>query len=121
MTLKSPNLKEESMAEENKAVKEAKKPKAATAGKEPKAPKEHVAKVEVKRSPKGQNTVLKLANGKKLPKYTQVKKTAEYTIWKKRNGRYSIKDKENNWVNGDKKVQILLSQGLVKISVKKAA
>ncbi len=109
------------MAEEKKAPEKTEKKSKAGATKEAKAPKEHVAKVEVKKIAKGKHTVLKLADGKKVAKYTQVKKTAEYTIWKKRNGRYSVKDKSDNWVNGDKKTQVLMSQGLIKLTVKKAA
>lgn len=100
------------MAEEKKVVKEEKKAK---------APKEHVAKVEVKKIAKGKNTVLKLADGKKVPKFTLVKKNSEYTVFKKRNGRYSVKDKNDNWVNGDQKVKVLMAQGLIKHLVKKAA
>jgi hypothetical protein len=46
-----------------------------------------------------------------------VKKTSEYTISQRRDGRYSVKDKRNNPVNGEEKVKILLAEELIKLSV----
>lgn len=43
-----------------------------------------------------------------------VKTTDEYTIIKKRNGRYGVRRKNGNWVNKDEKVKILVEEGLIK-------
>ena len=43
-----------------------------------------------------------------------IKKTAEYTIYLKANGRHAVKDAKRRWVNGDEKVAILGAEGLVK-------
>ena len=45
-----------------------------------------------------------------------VKKTAEYTVYQKRNNRYGVKGLDNKWVNADDKVKILLAEGLIKVS-----
>lgn len=45
-----------------------------------------------------------------------VKKTAEYTIYQKRNERYSVKGADKKWVNGDDKVKILLAEELIKVT-----
>ena len=47
-----------------------------------------------------------------------VKKTENYTIFKKRNGRYSIKGAKGKWINGDEKTKILSAEGLIKVAVK---
>jgi hypothetical protein len=39
------------------------------------------------------------------------KKTAEYTILKRSDGRYAVKSK-NKFINGDDKVAILIAEGL---------
>ena len=44
----------------------------------------------------------------------QAKKTAEYTIFKRRDGRYAVKGANSKWVNGDEKVSILQKEGLAK-------
>ncbi|RMG29159.1 MAG: hypothetical protein D6721_06795 [Gammaproteobacteria bacterium] len=44
-----------------------------------------------------------------------VKKSAEYTIYKKRNGRMAVKNAERKWVNGEEKVKILLAEGLIRL------
>lgn len=44
------------------------------------------------------------------------KTTGEYTIFKKRNARFAIKDKDNKYVNGEEKTRILLAEGLIKVS-----
>ncbi len=49
-----------------------------------------------------------------------VKKLDTGAIYKKRNGKYGIKNKQNKWVNGDEKVKILLAEGLIKAPVPKA-
>jgi hypothetical protein len=40
------------------------------------------------------------------------KKTAEYTILKRSDGRYAVKSSKNKFVNGDDKVAILIAEGL---------
>ena len=46
-----------------------------------------------------------------------VKKKSEFTVVKKRSGRYGVKSK-GKWVNGPDKTKILVAEGLVKQSVK---
>lgn len=48
-----------------------------------------------------------------------VKETENYTIFKKRNGRYGVRttDKMRKWINGDEKAKILSDEGLIKLSV----
>ncbi|MCB0356284.1 MAG: hypothetical protein KDD40_04715 [Bdellovibrionales bacterium] len=48
-----------------------------------------------------------------------VKKTAEYTIFKKRSGRYGVKAKNGKWVNAVEKVKILNKEGIIKAPVPK--
>jgi hypothetical protein len=43
-----------------------------------------------------------------------VKQTKEFTVVKKRSGRYGVKNAQNKWINGDEKVKILLGEGLIK-------
>ncbi len=43
-----------------------------------------------------------------------VKKTADYTIYQKRSGRYAIQGKDKQWVRGDDKTRILTDEQLVK-------
>lgn len=50
-----------------------------------------------------------------------VKKTNEYSVFKKKNGRYGVKNKSKKWVNGDEKVKILLAEGLIKAPEPKKA
>ncbi len=45
---------------------------------------------------------------------TIVKKTAEFTIFKRRDGRYSVKDNKGKAVNGDEKVTVLQAEGFLK-------
>ncbi len=40
------------------------------------------------------------------------KKTAEYTILKRSDGRYAVKSAKNKFINGDDKVAILITEGL---------
>lgn len=42
------------------------------------------------------------------------KKTAEYTIFERKDGRYAIKNATKQWVNGDDKVDILKKEKLLK-------
>lgn len=46
-----------------------------------------------------------------------VKKTSEYTISKRRDGRFSIVDASKKPVNGDDKVKILLAEDLIKVKL----
>ena len=50
-----------------------------------------------------------------------VKNTKQYTIFKKRNGRYGVKKPNGSWINGDEKVKILLDEGLIKVAEAKAS
>lgn len=49
-----------------------------------------------------------------------VTRTDEYTIYKKRNQRYAVRNKDKQWVRGDDKVAILLSHGLIQAPPPKA-
>ena len=44
----------------------------------------------------------------------KLKESKEYTIFKKRSGRYAIKGPEGTWINGADKVKILNKEGFVK-------
>ena len=46
-----------------------------------------------------------------------VKKTAEYTILKRNDGRYAVEDGNKNAVNGEDKVAILANEGLITAAV----
>lgn len=48
-----------------------------------------------------------------------VKKLKEYIIYKKRSGRYAVKDMKGKWVNGEPKRDILLAEGLIKLPAAK--
>ncbi len=48
-----------------------------------------------------------------------VKSTKDFKILKKRNGRYGVKNDKGKWINGEEKVKILSSEGLIKVSVPK--
>ena len=43
-----------------------------------------------------------------------VKKTAEYSVLERRDGRYAVKSKKGKMINGDDKVAILMAEKLVK-------
>lgn len=49
-----------------------------------------------------------------------VTRTGEYTIYKKRNQRYAVRNKSKQWVRGDDKVAILLANNLMEAPVPKA-
>ncbi len=52
----------------------------------------------------------------------QVKTTGTHLIYKKKSGRYAVKDgSSKQWVNGDDKAAILLAEGLIKRPEPKAA
>ena len=48
-----------------------------------------------------------------------VKRTAEYTIYKKRSGRHAVQNAQSVYVNGDEKQKILLAAGLIKFAAPK--
>jgi hypothetical protein len=48
-----------------------------------------------------------------------VARTNDYTIYKKRNQRYAVRNKERQWVRGDDKVAVLLAHNLVVAPVPK--
>lgn len=50
-----------------------------------------------------------------------VKKAETYTVYKKRNGRYGVKDAQGKWINGEEKVKILLAEKLIKAPEPKPA
>lgn len=50
-----------------------------------------------------------------------IKQTADYTIYQKGSGRYAAKGAGGKWINGDDKVRILTTEGLVTPSAAKAA
>lgn len=45
-----------------------------------------------------------------------VKKTDEYSIYQRGDGRYAVKDGNKRPVNGDEKVRILLAEDLIKVT-----
>jgi hypothetical protein len=49
-----------------------------------------------------------------------IKKTAEYTVYQKRSGRYAVKGADNKAINETDKVTILLAEGLIKVAEPKA-
>ena len=52
----------------------------------------------------------------------QLKKTDNHLIFKKKSGRYAIKDcTTKNWINGDAKADILLAEGLIQHAEPKPA
>lgn len=50
-----------------------------------------------------------------------VKKTDDYVIYKKKSERYAVKNTKREWVNGDEKLKVLLSEKLVKAAPPKKA
>lgn len=46
-----------------------------------------------------------------------VKTTENYTIFKKRSGRFGVKASNKKWINGEEKAKILSDEGLIKLSV----
>lgn len=45
---------------------------------------------------------------------TIVKKTAEFSVYKRRDGRYAVKNGKGQPINGEEKVAILQAEGLLK-------
>ena len=48
-----------------------------------------------------------------------VKQTNDFTIVKKRNGRFGVKNTKGAWINKEEKVKILLGEGLIKAAAPK--
>ncbi len=46
-----------------------------------------------------------------------VTKTADYTIFQKKSGRYAVLGSDKKYINGDDKARILVEAGLVKVAV----
>ena len=46
-----------------------------------------------------------------------VKKTAEYSIFKRSDDRYAVKDADKKPINGDEKVKILVAEDLIKVTL----
>ncbi|MFT6067758.1 MAG: hypothetical protein ACJAT2_001101 [Bacteriovoracaceae bacterium] len=46
-----------------------------------------------------------------------VKQTDEYTVIKKRSGRFGVKNSAGKWINGEDKVKILIAEGLIKAAM----
>jgi hypothetical protein len=42
------------------------------------------------------------------------KKSAEYSVFQRRDGRYAVKGNDGKWINGDDKVEILYNEELLK-------
>ncbi|WP_462322007.1 hypothetical protein [Halochromatium sp.] len=51
----------------------------------------------------------------------KLKTTSDHTIYQKRSGRYAVKDRRKRWVQGDDKVAVLRTEGLLKTPEPKAA
>jgi hypothetical protein len=52
----------------------------------------------------------------------QLKKSDNHLIFKKKSGRYAVKDcSTKKWINGDAKTDILLTEGLIKHAEPKPA
>ncbi len=49
----------------------------------------------------------------------KVKATKDFKIFKKRNGRFGVKNEKGKWINGEDKVKILSAEGLIKVSIPK--
>ncbi|OGQ34756.1 MAG: hypothetical protein A3F16_01375 [Deltaproteobacteria bacterium RIFCSPHIGHO2_12_FULL_43_9] len=52
-------------------------------------------------------------------KLEKVKKTKEFTIFKKNSGKYCVQSSQGKWINGEEKIKILLSEKLIAASVPK--
>lgn len=48
-----------------------------------------------------------------------VKETKDYTVYKKRSGRFGVKGSDKKWINGDAKIEILVKESLIKAPLKK--
>jgi hypothetical protein len=45
-----------------------------------------------------------------------IKKKKEFSIFKKRSGRFCVQNPQNQWIKGPDKTKILLEEGLIKVS-----
>jgi len=59
---------------------------------------------------------LKINETNKGVEMNVVKKTKEWSIVKKRSGRFGVKTAEGTWLKADEKVKVLLAEGLIKVS-----
>ncbi len=50
----------------------------------------------------------------------KIKKTADYSLFKKRSGRYAVKGKDKKLINGEEKQRILVAEKLVTLPTPKA-
>jgi len=48
------------------------------------------------------------------------KKTAEYTVLKRRDGRFAVQGKDGKFINAEEKIKLLIAEGLVKAPEPKA-
>ena len=48
-----------------------------------------------------------------------VKESGDFKIFKKRSGRFAVKNNQGKWVNGADKVKILVDAGLIKAAIPK--
>lgn len=48
-----------------------------------------------------------------------LKKTKEYTVFKKRSGRFAVRNNDRKFINGEEKAKILAKEKLIKLSVAK--
>ena len=46
-----------------------------------------------------------------------VKKTAQYSIFKRNDGRFAVKDANKNAVNGEEKARVLSEEGLITVTL----
>jgi hypothetical protein len=51
----------------------------------------------------------------------KVQQAGDYSIYRKRSGRYAVQSKDKRWVNADEKTKILLDAGLIEASAPKPA
>ena len=46
-----------------------------------------------------------------------VVKTDDYTVYRKRNGKYAVRGNDRNWINGDDKVAVLAKHELISVKL----
>lgn len=49
-----------------------------------------------------------------------VVKKETYTVWKKRNGKYAVRNEKRAFLNGEQKLEVLVKEGILKAMPKKA-
>ena len=52
-------------------------------------------------------------------KMEKVKEGKEFTVFKKKSGRFCVKSEKGKWINGEEKTKILLAEKLIKVSAPK--